>query len=205
MMRGSSSDGRWRALRGALMAAALGTSMPAVAADGSAAPGASTIEARLKRMEDLEEIRRLRMMYHYDINEGQFSRIADLYTDDAYVNFQHIGGARGRDEIMALFNSIGTNITYIKQFIANHIVNIYGDNATGTSYFDARYAQAGRSIIAGGTYREKYRRTANGWRISEMISEIDFAGTVEEGWAGNKVKLKAPELVPRPQDQQPGR
>ncbi len=195
-------------LRLALLSAAmLAATYPSISsAAGPAAPSeaaAKSSEARLKHLEDLEEIRNLRMMYHYYINEGKWGQIPDLYTADAYVNFQRIGGANGIKEIRALFDSIGTNVSYIKQFIHNHIVDIKGDTATGTSYFDARYAQGKKSIIAAGTYREKYRRTPDGWRISEMLSEIDFAGTVEEGWAEHEVILKGPDVVPRPESNPP--
>ena len=41
------------------------------------------LRARVGVIEDIEEIRRLRMLYHHYVNIGAFHRVADLYTDDA--------------------------------------------------------------------------------------------------------------------------
>lgn len=34
------------------------------------------------------------------------------------------------------------------------------------------------------TYFDKYVRSAEGWKMSEMIVRVDFAVPVEQGWAG---------------------
>jgi ketosteroid isomerase-like protein len=140
-------------------------------------------EARLRRLEDLEEIRLLRMRYHYYVNERVMREAAVLYTEDAYVEFQSLKGVKGRAEIEAFYDSLNGNVDSISQFVANHMVTVEGDEATGVCYADARYAQQGQSIIASIRYDDKYRRTAEGWRFSEMIVKIRFAVPLTQGWA----------------------
>jgi len=147
-------------------------------------PGRS-IEERLQRIEDLEEIRGLRMQYHDCINDDRFPEAARLFTDDAYVEYQGVGSATGKDEIHRLFVRLRDAVTLIKQFVSNHMVTIEGDEASGIAYLDARYAQDGKSIIAAVKFVESYRRTPDGWKISNMRALIQFSVPVQEGWAGN--------------------
>lgn len=149
----------------------------------------TSIEARLRRWEDTEEIRRLRQQFHRYVNDGEQGRLASLYTDDALVDFGPELRAKGRAEIDALFAKLAGNTTMIKQFSANHIVDLHGDTATGNAYVDARYAANGQSIIACASYDDSYRRTPDGWKFSEMIVHIHFTVPIQEGW-GNIVERK---------------
>jgi ketosteroid isomerase-like protein len=149
----------------------------------------NSIEARLQRFEDTEEIRRLRQKFHRYVNDGEQGRLASLYTDDALVDFGPDLVAKGRAEIDALFAKLAGNTSFIKQFSANHIVDVDGDTGSGNAYVDARYAASGKSIIACASYDDKYRRTPDGWKFSEMIVHIHFTVPIQEGW-GNIVERK---------------
>jgi ketosteroid isomerase-like protein len=138
----------------------------------------------MRRLEDIEEIRGLRMSYHYLINEGRAEETAGLYTDDAYVEYEGVVVARGRAEFSRAIPSLSRRLTFIKQFVSNHMVEVTGDDATGIAYLDARYAHDGRSVMATARFAEKYRRTPGGWKISEMICRTYFNVPIEEGWAG---------------------
>jgi len=141
-------------------------------------------EQRLKRIEDIEEIRTLRMTYHYYINEGMFDRMSELFTEDGALDFGYIAKASGREEIRQTFLKLPNNAQFVKQFIHNHLVQLDGDSATGVCYLDARYAQEGESLIVAAKFDEIYRRTAEGWRIQLMKVETYFSVPIAEGWAG---------------------
>ena len=144
----------------------------------------ATIEQRLRRLEDIEEIRRLRMRYHVNINEERFGEMPALFTEDAVVDFGHVGGATGLADIEALFLALPSTLDLVKQFIHNHLVDVEGDRATGLAYLDARYARAGESVMVAARFDEVYRRTGDGWRIAEMRVHLFFAVPISEGWAG---------------------
>jgi ketosteroid isomerase-like protein len=133
-------------------------------------------------LQDIEAIRTLRMQYHYIINEGLFDRAAEIYTDDAYVEWASAGTGRGHKEIVDLFWTLPTQADFVKHFVSNHIVNVDGDEATGLAYVDARYASGSESSMIAGRYDERYRRTPDGWRISETILVVYFKATLQEGW-----------------------
>lgn len=155
-----------------------------------------TIEQRVQHLEDLEEIRGLRMEYHHCVNEDRFPDASPLFTDDAYVEYQGVGSAKGKDEVYQLFARLRDAVTLIKQFVSNHMVKIDGDRASGIAYLDARYAQDGKSVIAAVKFVEEYRRTSEGWKISDMRALILFSVPVQEGWAGETHS----HLKPLPQD-----
>ena len=146
------------------------------------------VEARLQRLEDLEEIRALRMRYHRCVNERIFKEAVDIHTEDALVDFAGQAVARGREDIAKLYDFLNTNVGIIRQFPANHMISIDGDEATGNALVDARYSQDGKSIIAAASYDEKYRRTEEGWKISEMTVSIYFSVPVQQGWAGDDIQ-----------------
>lgn len=140
------------------------------------------LNRRLQRLEDIDEIKRLRMRYHCHINADEFDRIPELFTNDALVDFGAIGSARGRDDVSALFLKIPKHTDLVRQYIHNHLIDVDGDHATGISFLDARYAKDGVALIVAGSFREKYRRQDDGWRISEMKVEIWFGAPLDKGW-----------------------
>jgi ketosteroid isomerase-like protein len=132
------------------------------------------------------------MQYHINTNDGHFDRMWELFTDDAYVDFGYISRARGREEIKALFLRIPRNLPLVKQFIHNHMVDVDGDEATGTSYLDARYAQDGESVMVAARFDEIYVRTEEGWRIKQMLLELYFSVPITVGWAGEQLNYVKP-------------
>lgn len=151
-----------------------------------------TLEERVQRLEDIEEIRQLRMRYHVNTNDGHFDRMWELFTEDAYVDFGYISRARGREAINDLFLRIPRNLPLVKQFIHNHLVEVNGDEATGISYLDARYAQEGDSVMVAARFDEIYVRTPNGWRIKQMLLELYFSVPITVGWAGEQLNYVKP-------------
>lgn len=149
------------------------------------------IDRRLRLLEDIEAIRALRMRYHYCINEQEWGGIVGLYTDDAYVAIGTVMSARGTAAIDTFYRNLPDKVEIVKQFIHNHMVEVRGDEAEGISYLDARYGDEGQSLLVAGRFKEKYRRTAEGWKISETLVEIYFAAPVEPGWMiadNNRIK-----------------
>ena len=151
-----------------------------------------TLEQRIQRLEDIEEIRQLRMKYHINTNDGHFDRMWEQFTEDAYVDFGYISRAQGREEIKALFLRIPKNLPLVKQFIHNHLVEVNGDEATGISYLDARYAQGGDSVMVAARFDEIYVRTPEGWRIKRMGLELYFSVPITVGWAGEELNYVKP-------------
>jgi len=146
------------------------------------------LSERIQRLEDIEEIRRLRNMYHYFINENCPARFREIYTSDATLQFGDKMTWVGIDAIEAGFRAMPGRTSLIKQFNHNHQIDIAGDVASAFSYFEARYATADKqSLMVAGRYDENYLRVSDGWRISKTFIHLIYAVPVDVGWAGDKL------------------
>lgn len=143
-----------------------------------------TLEERVRRLEDKDDIRRLRHMYHYLINEDTYDGFRDIYTPDAVLRFDEHGTYNGVDEIINAFRIAGSQTSLIKQFIHNHMVEVDGDEASGIAYLEARYGRDGQSIRVAARYDEKYVRTPQGWRIKDTSIDVYYSVPHDQGWAG---------------------
>ncbi len=139
--------------------------------------------ASVRRLSDIEEIRGLRNLYHYFVNEGQFSRFDEIYTEDATVQLDYVAEWVGLPAILEGFQSLPKYVSFIKQFLHNHHVVVDGDTATGFAYFEAKYAMEGNSLMVAGRYDEKYRRLPQGWRIADTRVQLFFSLPHDQGWA----------------------
>jgi len=128
----------------------------------------SDLEARLRRLEDLEAIRELRFLYHERINAREFDRMSELFTDDAHVRLVYVW--RGREEIDRGFRSIEERVEFIEQFPHNHRIILDGDRAEGRCYLEARNVRSGVNLMLSGEYRDDYARIDGRW----LFQRIDF-------------------------------
>lgn len=152
----------------------------------TAADAIARLEARVRLLEDREEIRALRDAYHGCINDRRFQEIADIFTDDAYVKLGYLAEYRGRAEIDAGFSAMGARDRfYIQQYIHSHRIFIDGDRGHGHSYLDARYGRFGQSYLVAGRYDDKYVRTGDGWKFQEMTIDFDYTVPAGAGWHGD--------------------
>jgi ketosteroid isomerase-like protein len=147
----------------------------------------AALEQRLRLLEDKEEIRALRDAYHACINDSRYAEIANLFTADAFVRLGYLAEYRGRDAINAGFCGMGERERFfIKQYIHSHRIFVDGDQGTGHSYLQATYGRFGTSYLVAGRYDDRYQRTANGWRFTEMTIEFDYTVPAGVGWSGDE-------------------
>lgn len=141
-----------------------------------------TLEERIGRLEDIEQIRSLRNKFHYFVNEGLSHRFGEVYTDDAIVYFDEFMKQEGLANIIEAATKLNQQV-FVKQFLHNHEIEIDGDHGRGFCYLDARYANDGESLIVAARYDDEYERTAAGWRISQVRVNIIFSVPIQRGWA----------------------
>ena len=143
----------------------------------------AALERTVRRLADLEELRTLRLRYHDAINENRPGDIAELFTEDGEVDFGYLGSASGRPKVERFFGRVGDLLDSVTQFIHNHVVEVDGDEGTGTSYLEAKTVAKGTAYRVAGRYRDRYRRTPEGWRFARMAFEPLFTLPFEESWA----------------------
>lgn len=145
-----------------------------------------SLEAKIQELADREEIRELVATYAHRMAHGPAA--ADLFTDDgAYIN-------RGTAEVppnevrgrAALDRHFGDRTAWAERplpMIHNHLISIDGDEAKGFCSVEIRLAANGRSIIASGYYKDRYRREHGRWKFTERDCSFFHWVPLQQGWA----------------------
>ncbi|MGE0224608.1 MAG: nuclear transport factor 2 family protein [Acetobacteraceae bacterium] len=156
-------------------------------------PSRMTLEERIRRLEDIEEIRRLRNRYHAALNESRYGECRALFTDDAIVELGYLARYEGIEAIDRGFRAMGERERFfIKQFIHSHDVDVDGDTGTGTSYLEARYGRFGVSYVVAGRYDDVYARVNGVWKFKAMIAELFYTVPNGVGWTGDEMHYLRP-------------
>lgn len=141
------------------------------------------LERTVQRLADIEDLRLLRLRYHDAINENRAGDIAALFTSDGEVDFGYLGRTRGQEKVAKFFGNVGNLLDSVTQFVHNHVIEVEGDNATGSSYLEAKSVSKGTAYRVVGRYLDTYRRTPEGWRFAQMNFAPQFTLPFEESWA----------------------
>jgi len=144
------------------------------------------LEARIKNLEDIEAIRRLKGKYGYFADTKDVPGFMSLVADDAVWEFGPWGGRHEGKEAIRKFTEDVTLATYSFMFHNFHNISleVKGDTATGIWYFlvPATNKKEKRAEWLGGMYTEKYIRVNGEWKFKEVVTDMKFAAPYNEGW-----------------------
>jgi ketosteroid isomerase-like protein len=150
------------------------------------------LEAEVRELKDREALRDLRYRYHELINEGKFADIANLFTEDADLDFGALGKAQGRAQLEKFFGAMGGSepeggagrirVSFIKQFVHNHVVNVRGDSGDGFAYLEAKTVFNGVACRVAGRYNDEYVRQNGKWKFNKMHVTPFFVVPFNESW-----------------------
>ena len=132
--------------------------------------------ARLRRLEDLEEIRQLFVDYGHHLDAGDVEAYADLFADDGEILLGPIGRAKGRQAIVELMTKVRARAkTPSFHLIANPIVHLDGDVATSEVCWTVIRPNAdGKLEVAMfGRHHDELVRERGHWRFRRRRGQID--------------------------------
>jgi len=135
-------------------------------------------EARLRRLEDLEEIRALLMEYRRALDEKDFRAYAALFARDGVFSAGTMK-ATGPDEIYALVEGmLGTLLTERSgddfHLVANIAIELDGDRATSTSTWAYVLRERDTPVLAKlGRYEDELVREDGRWRFQHRHAPSD--------------------------------
>ena len=137
------------------------------------------LEARVRDLEAMLEIRNLEVEYARTWDTGQVEGWAAVFTEDGsfeLVASEDRPGRRvaGKDELREFCEEVNAHTTGIHLMHLPHIV-VDGDTARGWLYFEFRKVvrTAGETAqgITAGHYDVAYVRTERGWRMKERVEK----------------------------------
>lgn len=112
--------------------------------------------------------------------------LRDIFTEDAHIDYSPMGGVVGGvDEVI---NFINESLQFFREYQhlnANIQLTIEGDTATGrVMCFNPMELAMGKgetqTLFMGLWYKDKYIRTAKGWRIVERVEEKSWSHNIPE-------------------------
>ncbi|MEO6079153.1 MAG: nuclear transport factor 2 family protein [Steroidobacteraceae bacterium] len=154
----------------------------------------SQLEARVQRLQHINDIKRLQRTYGYYLDEGQWDDAADLFAEQATLEIGKDGVFRGRDHIRAYFRALGGGRNGLAPGRLNEqlqvmpliTMNADGQHANGTWRAILLSGQLGRDAFWGeGPYEMQYVRENGIWKISSLHWFQTLFVPYEGGWAKN--------------------
>lgn len=128
-------------------------------------------------LEAKDAIRELMATYAQALDACRFADVAACFARDGEWTTDY-GAARGPAEIEAFIRGIvpvkGEG-PQRKHYITNIIIKVDGDTASAVSdYLIVRESGSGLIPVMGGTYRDRFVKTPDGWRFSrkELVHDI---------------------------------
>lgn len=131
---------------------------------------------------DRDAIVALTVRYCWALDERRFEQLDTVFAEDASADYGGDAPMTGPEQIGGFFASVvaATNIERSQHLVANHDVEITGDDATCRCHFQSHYvtrtAAGDENILdIGGSYFDTLRRTADGWRITDRVARRIWA------------------------------
>jgi hypothetical protein len=147
---------------------------------------------RLLRMEDVEEIKKLKARYVAACDGGwagtqshDKEKILALFTEDCVWDGGVYGKREGRAALRAYYDqNSASDAPLAYHLLTNPIIDVNGDHATGNWHLTIMLLLPnGTSHLVGGIFNDEYARTAEGWRIKYSHFTLALNGSYEKAWA----------------------
>jgi len=138
-------------------------------------------EHRIRRLEDLDEIRQLFIDYGRHLDSGDVESYAALFADEGEVLLGPIGRAKGRAAIVDLMTKVKARTTTPSyHLITSPVIRLAGDHATSEVQWTViRPDATGKLEVAMfGRHEDELIRERGRWRILKRKGRIDVPSTV---------------------------
>ncbi len=159
----------------------------------------AALTARVRELEDREAIRELDARYCRYLDEGQWQRLGQCFTEDGV--FDGLSRIEGRTAVQDFFAGLaGGGLTAMWHHVTNHEIAVHGDSATVRSLLWQPCVVAGVAHVSAGRYRDHLVRTADGWRIREKQVRFLYWGPMAEGWDHHSFGFPPARVAATPRD-----
>jgi ketosteroid isomerase-like protein len=157
-----------------------------------------SFEARLRRLEDREEIKELVARYGFVVDNRDMAGIADCFTEDAWVlskDGKH--NSRGKDDVVEQYHGRFSFLGPTNHFTHNHVIWFDAtdpDLAHGLLNAHGEVHRNGQAMMSALRYEDEYRRDTDGrWRFQgRMMSYIYYLRFDEiQQYFGDPMRVRA--------------
>jgi len=154
------------------------------------------LEAKIKELDDIESIKKLKATYCYLCDAGlddprNRDELVSHFTQNARLDFGMGPPSQfqGTEGLKTFFGEIvPMGVSFCMHMVHNPIIDVEGDRATGRWYFEAptnNRLENDRAEWLAGTYHEEYVRENGEWKIDSIKVDWTYRTPYDEGWAKN--------------------
>lgn len=163
----------------------------------------STLERRVRTLEDRLALRELAARYAVSMDNRDLEGLGQLFTIDGRLRTQD--GAmdlEGRDAIVEAFRGRFVHMGPSNHFCHDHLVQFDEsdpDLASGMISAHAELSMGGRALVAAIRYQDTYRRETGNWRFSSRLATFFYFMPADEYTAilGTALRVRVrPEPAP---------
>jgi len=135
-------------------------------------------------MGDLEDIKRVKYQYLRTLDTKKWDEYAATMTEDVTGDYGSSAGQElqfgDRDSLVEYMRSSLPSTVITEHHVGHPEISIDGDEATGTWYLQDRVIvpEFDFMLIGAAFYRDRYRRTADGWKISSTGYDRTYEATM---------------------------
>ena len=143
----------------------------------------------LQEISDRIEIEELLVRYCYAVDDRDWDAYRNLFTTDAVLDDTVTGGIRSDvDEHVAFMKKALSKILISQHAVSTILLDIRGDEASARVHCSCPMVvdlgEGKRQVFFQGLwYRDRLKRTPEGWRISELVEEGYWNHNVPEAFA----------------------
>lgn len=146
----------------------------------------TSLEDRIRRLEDLEAIKTLKFRYANYCDDGYPpDLLAPLFSENAIWDGHSLGRFEGREAIRAFFASCSKTVTFAVHHMINPVIQIDGDRATGdwVLWQPIVFARGNRAAWLAARYHDRYLRIDGVWRFEHVDVDVKALSPYESGFA----------------------
>jgi hypothetical protein len=127
------------------------------------------LEKRITALEDLEEIKKLHRQYICYLDNLEFDKAVDLFTEDATAEVRQSGVRRGKKEVTEIYNFMAKHRTTRDDghFCTQPVISIEGDRAKGFWIVYILFSKPSIEWVQGRNDCE-YVKENGKWKISSL-------------------------------------
>ncbi|MGE3621998.1 MAG: nuclear transport factor 2 family protein [Acidimicrobiia bacterium] len=125
----------------------------------------------LRAVADRLEIIQKMHDYAFAIDDRDWDLLASVFLPDAVMDVDRHGTKEGFPAILATISQVTSELDLTHHIVGNaSVLTLDGDEATTRCYLWAQHVlrgtPGGDNYVVGGQYRDRFVRTAQGWRIA---------------------------------------
>jgi ketosteroid isomerase-like protein len=145
----------------------------------------TTVEDRIRRLEDKDAIRELVARYGFHVDNRDIDALRKLFTDDASVKSKDGKHAsEGIDQVMAQYHTRFSVLGPTNHFTHNHVI-WFDENEPGRAFgllnAHGELVRKGRAMMSALRYDDEYACGADGeWRFRSRLISYFYYLPIEE-------------------------